>query len=206
MLSVIIPEGKKSKLTELLCLKELRGLEHEIIHAPTWRLGLEAAKGEFVCFVEPECDVSQDYFAKNLDIFTSQPLYRKLALVASAVDVAESHHKLYGYLLSLEGSLPSLIPSRIQSSNEPYNVQVAYIPGAIIRRSALDNVELVVDDPIAASIRLSVDFWLKGTRLCINPNTLYSSGAVGFDIPMHISGIPEGVSALIPMFRRELIG
>lgn len=207
MLSIIIPEGKKSKFTELLCKRELKTLEHEIIHAPSWREGLLLSKGEFVCFIEPDSDISENYFEINLKIFTSQPLYRKLAMVASAVEIVASEHKLYGYLLSLEGSLPSLMPSRIKSSQEPYSVQIAYIPGAIIRRSALDNVDLIMDDPIATSVKLSVDFWLHGTRLCLNPNTTYSPRMERvLDIPMHLSGLPETVASLIPMFRRELVG
>lgn len=207
VLSVIIPEGKKAKFTELLCARELQGLEHEIIHAESWRKGLDEAKGEFVCFIEPDSDVSENYFEKNLKIFTSQPLYRKLAMVASAVEIKESNHKLYGYLLSLEGTLPSLLPSRIRSSQEPYNVQIAYIPGAIIRRSALENVNLIVSDPIVASVNLSVDFWLNGTRLCLNPDTTYSPNLErALDIPMHLKNLPEAAASLIPMFRRELVG
>lgn len=207
VLSIIIPEGKKAKFTELLCEHELQGLKHEIIHAPTWKEGLLEAKGEFICFVEPDSDFSKDYFATNLKVFTSQPLYRKLAMVASAVEILESEHKLYGYLLSLEGTLPSLLPSRIKSSQEPYSVQIAYLPGAIIRRSALENVDLIVDDPIAASVKISVDFWLNGTRLCLNPNTTYTPHMErSLDIPMHLQGLPETVASLIPMFRRELVG
>lgn len=207
VLSVIIPEGKKAKFTELLCLRELQGLEHEIVHAPSWRKGLYEAKGEFVCFIEPDSDVSENYFEKNLRIFTSQPLYRKLAMVASAVEIKESTHKLYGYLLSLEGTLPSLLPSRIQSSQEPYSIQIAYIPGAIIRRSALENADLIVDDPLVTSVKLSVDFWLNGTRLCLNPNTTYIPNMErALDVAMHLKNLPKEAATLIPMFRRELVG
>jgi hypothetical protein len=36
MLSVIIPAGKKSKFTELLCKHELKGIDSEIIMVENW--------------------------------------------------------------------------------------------------------------------------------------------------------------------------
>lgn len=206
MLSVIIPIGEHAEFAEAICRRELQGLQHEVIRAANWQDGLLQAQGEFVSFLEPRSRVSRNYFKKNMKIFTSQPLFRKLVMVASSVNLPDSKHNIYGYLLSLEGSEPSLLPSRIMSSREPYSIQIGYIPGAILRRSVLQG-SLFVDDPVETSIRVSLDFWQRGWRLLINPNTVYSPRLEDrIDLPRHVDNLPDNVKDLAVQFKREMIG
>lgn len=206
MLTVVIPTGEYAAFAEKICRRELKGMDHEIIQADNWDEGLGRAKGEFISFLEPQSRVSKNYFKKNLRVFTSQPLFRKLVMVASSVDVPESAHKIYGYLLSLEGTYPNILPSRIQSSSEPYGIQVGYVPGAILRRNMIPH-GLFFDDPVASSVKISLSLWEKGWRLLLNPNTVYSpAGTRRLDLPIQVEGLPETTKDLALQFKREMIG
>lgn len=206
MLTVVIPTGEHSEFAEKICRRELKGMDHEVIQADNWDEGLGRAKGEFISFLEPQSRVSKNYFKKNLRVFTSQPLFRKLVMVASSVDVPESAHNIYGYLLSLEGTQSNILPSRIKSSTEPYGIQVGYIPGAILRRNMIPQ-GLFFDDPVASSVKISLELWQRGWRLLLNPNTIYSSSTMTrLDLPRQIEGLPETVKDLALQFKREMIG
>jgi hypothetical protein len=126
-------------------------------------------------------------------------------MVASAVDI-NTRHKIYGYMLSLEGSKPSILPSRFKSSSDPYIVQIAYVPGAILRKSALKDT-LRFKDPLTDSIRLSLDLWLSGHMIQLNPESSYISQSERIiDVPFHIAHLPEGVDKLAVKWRKALVG
>lgn len=202
MLSIIIPKHRSSKWIEVLSKHHLGGLDHEIIHADNWQEGYKKSRGEFVCFLDPDCDFSNDYFAKNMQVFTSQSSFKRLAMVASAVETPK--HKVYGYLLTLHGQ-PAVLPSYIRSSAEPYGVQIAYVPGAIIRRTMLEKVDHLFDDALNNSVRLSLEFWKLGSRCFINPETTFYSKTENIDLPFDVDGLPEWVNDLSRQFQREMI-
>lgn len=208
MLSVIIPPGRRTKLTEIICNKQLRGMDFELILADTWKEGLRQSKGEFVSLMDADCDMSDNFFKKNLKIFTSQPSFRKLAMVSSSVSNPSRDFRIYGYILSLDGSEPSLLPSNIRSSSSPYGIQVGYLPGSIIRRNAIRDIEILNGDPILDSIKMSLDLWIHGSRCYINPDTTYFHNAenkIQFATKIK-EELPEGVDYVQRLWRREMIG
>lgn len=204
LLSVIIPEADKK--THALCKAELRGLDYEIISTTGWNDGIKHASGEFVSLIEPGADLTSGYFWDNLRIFTSQPSFRKLAMVSSAVSNLTWETTIYGYLLSTAGSKPSVMPSHIQSSSQPYAIQVGYIPGSIIRRIVAENMKLS-DDMLFDSVRLSLSLWAAGSRCFLNPDTVYLDNSDRkIQFPVSYDGeLPPEISNLMQMFRREMI-
>lgn len=205
VLSLIIPFGAKSQWAEIVCRHDLMGLDYEIIHAKSWEEGLARAHGEYISFIDSDADFSQDYFRENMALFTNKKFFRKLAMVASAVDV-KTNHKVYGYLLSLSGSFPTVSPSRIKSSNEPYVIQIGYVPGAIIRRSVLKH-GIRLKDPLTDSIRFSLDMWLDGSMLYLNPNTSYIPHSLdGLTSPLHIINPPDRYETLPPIWKSRMVG
>ncbi len=206
LLSVIIPKSNDSRFQEA-CKAELKGLDYEIISTVSWKDGLKHATGEYVCFMDDTAQLSEGYFWENLRIFTSQPSFRKLAVVGSAVRDLDHDVKVYGYILSLSGSKPKIFPSHLPSSSQPYTVQIAYIPGAIIRRSVLED-EKFGRDMVADSIRLSLRLWSEGSRLYLNPyTTYYDNSGRKIQYPFEFKGqLPDNTNQLISMFRREMVG
>lgn len=203
LLSVIIP---KNEQLQDLCKQELKGLDYEIISTVSREDGLKHATGEFVCFVEPGADLSEGYFWENLRIFTSQPSFRKLAVVSGRTSNPEWGTHIYGYILSVAGDKPKVLPSHVPSSSQPYAVQIAYIPGSIIRRSVLDAEDLT-KDTLADSVRLSMKLWSEGSRVYLNPHTTYyDNSGRKIQYPSEFKGeLPSAINQLTSMFRREMI-
>lgn len=204
LLSVIIP--KSDDRLQGLCKAELKGFDYEIVSTVSREDGLKHASGEYVCFVESGADLSQGYFWENLRIFTSQPSFRKLAIVSSAVQDPEHDTHVYGYLLSTSGSKPTVMPSHLPSSSQPYAIQVAYIPGSIIRRSVLEG-EKFTKDTLADSARLSLRLWSEGSRVYLNPHaTYFDDSERKTQYPFEYKGeLPNDINQLVSMFRREMI-
>lgn len=205
LLSVIIPEADKR--TQFMCKQQLKGLDYEIISTPGWNEGIKYASGEFVCLVESGSEISDGYFWDNLRIFTSQPSFRKLAMVSPEIAHKEWETTIFGYLLSTDGTKPSVLPSHVRSSSQPYAIQIGYIPGSIIRRVVAEHT-ILGDDMLFDSIRLSLSLWAAGSRCFINPDTTYiDSSERKIQFPTSYDGeLPKEIKDLVQMFRREMVG
>jgi hypothetical protein len=203
LLSVILPQARETELTAEWCLKELKGVKHEIIVADTWADGYAESSGEFVSFLEKDCVLSKGYFKELLKVFGDKPSYRKLAMVTPVLGANSWDTKVYGYVLSPT----SVIPSRIKSSAETYLIQIGFIPGALIRRSALGFIAPEGEDPMLESVNLSILFWNHGQRIALNPDVTYVSTDNLLDLAYHIEQ-PESptLTLTIEMWHRELIG
>ena len=205
MLSVLLIKGKHARHQEKVLGSELRGEEHELITETSWDEGLKIAKGEYVCLVEPEARVSDNFFHDLLDVFLEQPSFRKLAFVAPSISKPEwfDTKRIYGYKINEIG----ITPSYIKSSISPYSIQIGYLPGAIIRKSILGNLADVERDSVMGSVRISLRFWSEGLRCLIDPRAIYVTGAPHVEIPLLIEdSLPKDMTKLVRMFRREIIG
>jgi hypothetical protein len=204
LLSVIVP--KDERLQEI-CKSELKGLDYEVISTSNWKDGLKHATGEYVAFIEAGSDISEGYFWDNLRIFTSQPSFRKLAVVGSAISDGEHQSPLFGYLLSTQGSKVEALPSHLQSSSNPYAAQIVYLPGAVIRRSVLAGFTFS-KDLLVDSVRLSLQLWATGSRVYLNPNTTYFDGSerrIMFPFEYRAT-LPPTIIQVTTMFKREMVG
>jgi hypothetical protein len=88
-------------------------------------------KNRFVCFVEADCLVSEGYFKKQLEIF--ETVSPRVTMISSATAVRNWDNLIYGYYIEDT----KVTPNRKPKANRTYPVQVAYIPGTIIRTSSL---------------------------------------------------------------------
>ena len=203
VLSVVIPHSQEAVLTEEWCLAELKGIDSEIIVAPTWKDGYSRVNGEFVSFIDHDCVLSPGYFKKLLSVFKDNPTYRKLAMVTPVLGVNSWDIKVFGYILSPT----SIFPSRIRSSSDVYLIQIGYIPGAIIRRSALETASPIDGDHIIDSVNQSIRLWNKGQRIAIDPSVTYVSTNAELDLPFNVDrAVDAELEATIAMWKREMIG
>lgn len=204
MLSVLLVPGKHTGRQERSLQSELRGEDYEIITAPTWNDGLDVAAGEYVCFVEPEAHFSDNFFHDLLDVFLEQPSFRKLAFVAPSGSKPSwmSTKRVYGYKITDS----TIVPSFAKSSIAPYSIQIGYLPGAIIRKSILGNLDDVQKDPIMGSVRMCLKFWANGLRCLIDPRAVYTVPVTPIELGIYIKdGLPEDIEELVNMFERESI-
>lgn len=202
MISVIIPHSLESELTKEWAIAELTGLDHEIIMDDSWAEGAKKAKGEYVCFLEKDCVLGGDYFSSLLANFTDNPSFRKLAVVAPNLGVNSYKQLVYGYRLTPT----SVLPSELSSSRSAHLIQIAYIPGALIRRSALGSLSVGQTDPMMDSVNLSIYFWNNGTRILLDPDVLYISTDEALKLPHQFDPIATNLADLTEMWARELVG
>lgn len=184
MLTVVIKNDEKNviDMTYAQLWKELQDIPGaELLVVDSWWDGLEKASTDFICFVESDCLVSSGFFASQVGIFKKDKALRKLAVLGTALGVFHWGNRFYGYSFGNTYS-DGLVPQRVASSKRPYPVQVAFIPGAIIRTSMLKRAteahlkgEFPEDNLVEFSARLCLLLWEDGTghRIALNPNTTY---------------------------------
>lgn len=190
MLSVIVPNSTEATVV-MLTLENLRrelvGLQggYEVVLAANWQQGILRAKGDYVCLVESDCLVSGGYFSSNMGLFKKRGFYRKLAMISSCTGLNDWGNRIYGYRMGQrEGNNPKqwrIAPDRTKRSTGLYEVQVGFVPGAIIRRGVFTD-ELLKElrnlnypTLVELSTRLSFHLWDTGRRVLMNPNTTYVS-------------------------------
>lgn len=166
-------------------LKDIPG--SELLIKEEWNT--KDIRNRFVCFVEADCLVSEGYFKKQLEMFKS--LSPRVVMLSSTTAVKYWHNRIYGYHIIDS----TVIPNRKQKANRAYPVQIAYIPGAIIRVSSykklMKNLKMpknITNDLVYYSSLLSVNSWEKGlsvddkhpegqigSQIHINPDVSYAT-------------------------------
>jgi hypothetical protein len=180
MISVIILDAHEPQVIQLTYenlyqeLKDIPGFQ--LLVQDNW-FDLSVVKNKFVCFVEPDCLVSHEYFEQQLQEFKDNPFFRKLAMLSPAVGVNFWENRIYGYSLGSR-FIDGIIPVTKKKSRVLYPVQIGYVPGALIRTSTLkliiDGIEPVTD-LVKLSTYISLAFWRcgDGNRVYVNPNVTY---------------------------------
>lgn len=187
MVSVIIRDSGESNVTQYTFEKlytELKDIPGSELLIKGW--DVKDIKNKYVCFVEADCLVSEGYFKKQLEVFSK--LSPRVIMLSSATAVKYWDNRIYGYYLSFDWVLPQRLPK----SNIPYPVQIAYIPGTIIRTSSLKKLSKgafgSLDNLIHYSSKISLTSWQNGltfddkhpdgqlgSQININPNVVYAT-------------------------------
>ena len=225
MLSIIIKRDKDPNvnlLTELQMTKYLWQIPEggEVLLEDSWQQGLKKVSTPFVCLVEPDCVLSGSYITSNYGLMkkTEGKLgqgggYNKLAMLSSPVGVKEFSNRIFNYKLlkiisdrnnddTFEIRTWHIQPFKEKRDMKIYNVQVGFVPGAIMRTSSLDK-ELIEDidwdqpDMVKLSAEVSFYLWNTNRRVAINPNTTYVTNdeRVGRP-PLFTVDIPDRVGNL----------
>lgn len=184
MISVVILDNGEHNVVQLTfenLYKELKDIYgSELLIKDKW-FNLENIKNRYVCFVEADCLVESGYFEAMLEKFKEKGYSRNMAMMSSSTSVNYWNNKIYGYHL---GELDGIVPNRQPKSRVPFTVEVAYIPGAIIRVSMLKTIlkdfNHQTNDLVYLSSELSMAFWKKsaesqgkGYRIYLNPRISY---------------------------------
>lgn len=161
----------------------------------TWK----DAKSEFITFVPPGHQVSDGYFNELLSVFSDRPLFRKLSMVSPSIDI-KGESPVFGWLVSPT----SIMPSRIRSSSEPYAVQIGYLPGAIIKKTALERLQPNFSTAdLDNSINISLELWDSGLRCFIHPKVAIE-GERRLGLPIKYQ--PQVDEKVKKIWKREMVG
>lgn len=194
-------------------LKDIPG--SELLIKKDW--DISHIKNRFVCFVEPDCLITEGYFKKQLELF--QTLSPRVIILSSATAVVRWENCIYGYFIENI----RFIPIRKPKANRPYPVQIAYIPGAIIRTSSLKKLLKQIslpkgyhNDLVYYSSLISLSSWEKGltfddkhpegqlgSQIYINPEVTYVTTE---DYVNDLAELPELLNVKVTrLFEKESI-
>lgn len=183
MISVVILDNGEANVTQLTfenLYKELKDIYgSELLIKKDW-FDLDSLKNRYVCFVEADCLVEPGYFESMLEKFKEKGYSRNMAIMSSVTSINYWNNRIYGYRVDEYG----IVPNREPKSRVPFCVEVAYIPGAIIRLSMLKTILKDFNhqskDLVYLSSELSMALWKrsalnqgKGYRIYLNPRTSY---------------------------------
>jgi hypothetical protein len=219
MLTVVIKHDGEENVTKLTynnLWKEIKNIpDAELLVELDWFDAIPKAKNDYICFVESDCLVTSGYFASQLGLMKKNKHFRKMAVMSSSTSVKNWANKLYGYSIG-DNYADGIVPNKNKSSNQPYPVEIAYIPGSIIRIGMLKKL-IDIEKPIKTiqkdlsylSTLLSIGFWSQGqgngigNMVYINPNAGYCTTEEYVNDIAHVPvEIPENI---IKMFKSQVI-
>lgn len=237
MISIVIKrtdEPKVIQMTQADLVRQLGAINGaEIILEDTWAEGLKKVRTPYVSLVEPDCVFSANYYSSNVGLMAKTLSgqsggkgsgrgsggggYTKLAMISSCLGVRDFGNRIYNYELGkvLEGELNNvqmkgwhIVAARAKLNMKLYHVQVGFVPGAIIRMSAIKDIieDELWDgvDLVKLSTALSFYFWDTGRRIQLNPNTTYVSNDINLEKPpLFETKVPNKVAGI---FQQEGIG
>lgn len=224
MVSVIIKDNGEKNVIQLTYENLWRELKNipgsELFVAEDWLESLDIVNNKYVCFVEADCLVSSGYFDSQIGLFTKDSYSDKIAVLSSATAVSQWHNKIYGYTMGLGNNFQGFLPVREMKSRRPYPIEIAYIPGSLIRVKMLKRLlkERIIDDSQKDDLLylcsfLSLGFWSQsvgkgtaagstGCRVHINPNATYVTTEQSVN---DICNIDMSTMELVDMFLKESI-
>lgn len=185
MLTVVIDDSGEQRVTDFtyeLLWRELKDIpKSELICLKDWEGYKGYGKNDYISFVEADCLVSSGYFTSQMGLFKKNEHSRSLAMLSSCTSVVNWANRFYSYKVDTNHR-NIVTPTRNKASSSVYFVQVGYVPGSIIRMTALDRVLKKTDsikelkgNLTRMSAELSLAFWREGEslRVGINPNATY---------------------------------
>lgn len=186
MLTLVIRDNDEPNVIKLTYenlqkeIKDIPGAEIVVDH--NWFNALSKVKNKYICFVEPDCLVSSGYFNSLIGHMKKNPQLGKLGILSTATAVDNWAVRFYGYHLGDDYS-DGVIPNTEKKNTKLpfYTIQIAYIPGALIRtgmlRTILKDTKLEGSDEnlVNLSTKLSFAFWKKNYMINIAHNSTYVS-------------------------------
>lgn len=232
MITVIIKrtdEPKVIQMTQEDLGRQLGSINGaEIMLEDTWGEGLRKVRTPYVSLVEPDCVFSANYYSSNYGLikkahekvtphtYSGGGGNQKLAMITSCLGIRDFGNRIYNYELDriteedkeIEIKSWHIQPSKQKLRTELYQAQVGFVPGAVIRYSAIKDIiedELWDSkDLVKLSTALSFYFWDTGRRLQVNPNTTYVSLDKNLENPpLFDTKVPDKVANI---FHQEGIG
>jgi hypothetical protein len=202
MITVIIKRSAEPTVIQMTQQDMVRQLSDingaEILLEDSWVEGLRKVRTPYVCLVEADCILSANYLSSNYGLMKKKNDditgggNRKLSMISSCLGVKTFDNRIYNYKLENVKDGPAtkgwhVQPCRKKRDMKLYNIQVGFVPGAIIKMSALgrdiDTLPWDTKNLVELSTIVSFHFWNTNRRIELNPNTTYVSDENYLDNP-----------------------
>lgn len=183
MITVVIRDNGEPnviKLTYENVWREIKNIpDADIVVAKDWFDALDT-KNKLISFIEPDCLLSSGYYESLTGHLKKNPQMGHMAVLSSSTAVNQWASRFFGYNIGStysDGIVPNL--DKKATSLPFYTIQVAYIPGAVIRtkmiKEILKDMKINGQDMnlVQMSTLLSLAFWRKKWMVYIAPATTY---------------------------------
>lgn len=223
MLTVVIKRSDEPKVIQLTQENIMRELNNivgsEMLLTDTWQEGLKQVRTPYVCLVEADCVLSSGYLTSNFSLFKKNNPKgggnMKLSMLTSCLGIKTFGNRVFSYKAQFteekDGQLDfgrtRMAPVIMKTHTGIYPVEVGFIPGAICRMTAIQEIVDTFDwdqpDLVKMSTELCFHMWHTNRRVESNPNTTYVSNEDNLDkTSLFDVQIPAEVHNI---FRRESI-
>jgi hypothetical protein len=236
MLSVIVKRSEEPtviQMTQADLVKQLNEINGaEILLEDSWTEGLKKVRTPYVCLVEADCVLSAHYFSSNFNLLKknhSQAIggkgsgrgmggggYSKLSILSSAIGIKKFDNRIFNYRLAkvndinvnnVTGKSWHIQPEREKLDIYLYAVQIGFVPGAVMRMTAISDMidKVNWDQPNLVKLSTEVCFhlWNTNRRITLNPSTTYVSNLDSLEEPpLFDINVPMTVATI---FRREYL-
>lgn len=208
MVTVIIKRNAEPtviQLTQENIMRELQSMNNsEMLLEDSWATGLKKVRTPYVCLVEADCILNSGYLFSSVSVMMSDnhnPIkrtggYLKRAMLSSPVGIKSFSKRIYNY----ETMSGRIEPNYDVRSISPYHVQIGFVPGAIIRMTAIKDIINKFDwnepDLVRLSTKLSFYLWNSNRRVQVNPTNIYVSNESGLENPNFSYHCPRKVMSI----------
>lgn len=241
MLSVVIVDNHEPNVVQLTyenLWRELKDIKDAQLLVKDGWFDVSGVKNNLVCYVEADCLVNGGHYTSQLGLLKKDPMRNKIAVLGTATAVNDWGNRFFGYHFVENGWSKQvngtqtkggyhIEPIMEKRSSVIYATQIAYIPGAIMRKQAMQKVLADIqfnpswaNDLVYMSTMISLGFWRNGfidkqagriggqsgspnSRVHINPNTTYVTTE---DYVNDVAKVGVDGDDLMPVFKRESIG
>ncbi len=178
--------------------RELDGVDSEVIVAD-WDVGILFAKGDFICLLEADSAIDKGSIVNNLKVFTENPSYRKLAMVASPIDDPSCSGTVFSFTEDARRRF-------INTSESVHAVRIGSVPGAVIRRSSLLKIAPEIgQNPLDLTMQVCLAFWEHGLRILLNPDSLYYAPDTFVGVQVAHEPVWTTLPQVLSAWKREMI-
>lgn len=155
---------------------------------------------DYISFVPANSSLDDDYFFKLVQVYIDRPAYRKISMVSPVVSMPKVD--IYSWNITKNG----YESTGLGRSRSPYAVQISYLPGAVIKKTALQKLNpTFTGDDMQDSINLSVALWNSGLRCFVDPDSAIEIDDNTLDDPFAYVHNEDELKDLREMFQREYI-
>lgn len=184
MFTVLIRDNGEASVTRMTyesIFKELKDIpESKVLIVKDWFKAVGNVKTKWVCLVEADCLVNSGYFTSLAGYIKKNPQLGKMGVLTTSTAVNNWAVKFYGYSLG-DNHTDGIIPNKEKKATSLpfYTMEIAYIPGAVIRTGMLEKIlaenkrDEKWDDLVYFSTLVSIGFWTHNWQIYLAHNSTY---------------------------------
>lgn len=199
VLGIVIPErGVNEELLIKTQLDNLR-VSYRIRKSNDVKTAVKNIATRYVCIVEPFSKITENCISDLMNTIHELNCVSVPAVI-SPTTITETK-PIYGY--KLEGNV--FVPREKSLSGRLGLTQAVYIPGSIVKRKYLLDLDLDFENMLDDSLKLSAHLWSNNRQCMLEPRHGYFTRDNAEKSMVSISELGYNIDKLVDVFRKEAL-